>query len=265
MTWKLVTRSFRLLRNDPKLALFPVLSAVGAIALAVPLLAAALGFSWAEGLNNAHWGSYSWIYVTAWYLGTSFVTIFCNCALAACVQMRLAGEEPTIAGGLERAASRVHVIFLWALISTTVGRILSMIQERSGLVGKIVIAFVGVGWSLATYLIVPVLVMEPVGVMDAVRRSSSLLRQTWGEQVLSGFAFGWIALLCALPGVGLGALAMNGYPIFLVPMVLWFAGMWAAFSAAGEIFTVVLYRYATTGQAAPGYDAAMLGGAFRRK
>ena len=79
-----------------------------------------------------------------------------------------------------------------------------------------------------------------------MRRSASLLRQTWGEQLVSGLAFGWLGLLFAIPGVVLGALGANGYPIFIVPAILWFATMMAAFTAASEIFTVALYRYATT-------------------
>ena len=43
------------------------------------------------------------------------------------------------------------------------------------------------------------------------------------------------------------------------------ATMIAAFTAAGEIFTVALYRYATTGQPPSGYDAATMGSALRRR
>ena len=194
--------------------------------------------------------------------GASFVTIFFNCALAACVQMRFAGETPTIAGGLSRAAARIHVILLWALVTSTVGRILEMLERDAGLIARIAISLVGLSWNMATFLMVPVLVMEHGGVMDSVRRSASLLRQTWGEQLISGFAFGWAALLLAIPGVVLGALGANGYPIFIVPCILWFAVMLAAFTAAREIFTVVLYRYATTGESPAGYDANALRGAL---
>ena len=100
--------------------------------------------------------------------------------------------------------------------------------------------------------------------MDSVRRSAALLRRTWGEQLISGLAFGWLGLLFAIPGIVLGVLGANGYPIFIVPAIAWFATMMAAFTAAREIFTVALYRYATTGQAPSGYDAATLGAALRR-
>jgi Family of unknown function (DUF6159) len=261
MTWNLVSQSFRLLRHDKKLLVFPILSAMGAAALALPFLLALFGMRPAGGL---HWGSNTWLLVFLWYCGASFITIFFNCALAACVQLRFAGQDPTLGDGLRRAASRVQSILLWSLVSATVGHIIRLVEARTGWTGRLIIGFFGLGWGMATYLVVPVLVMEEAGVMDSVRRSASLLRQTWGEQIISGLAFGWLGLLFAVPGIVLGVLGANGYPIFIVPAVLWFATMLAAFTAASEIFTVALYRYATTGQPPSGYDAATLGAALRR-
>jgi hypothetical protein len=262
MTWNLVLQSFRLLRSDKKLMAFPVLSAIGAAALALPFLLMLFGMRPAGGL---HWGPNTWLFVFLWYCGASFITIFFNCALAACVQLRFAGQEPTLGDGLRRAASRIHVILLWSLVSATIGQIARAVEARVGWTGRLIIGAFGLGWGMATYLVIPVLVMEETGVMDSVRRSSSLLRQTWGEQLISGIAFGWLGLLFAVPGVVLGVLGANGYPIFIVPAIAWFATMVAAFTAAREIFTVALYRYATTGEAPSGYDPAAMGSALRRR
>ena len=262
MTWNLVSQSFRLLCRDKKLLIFPVLSAIGAAALAVPFLLALFGMRPADGL---HWGPNTWLFVFLWYCGASFITIFFNCALAACVQLRFAGQDATLGDGLRRAASRVHTILLWSLISATVGHIARLVEARAGWTGRLIIGVFGLGWGLSTYLVVPVLVMEEAGVVDSIRRSASLLRQTWGEQIISGLAFGWLGLLFAVPGIVLGVLGANGYPLFIVPAILWFATMLAAFTAASEIFTVALYRYATTGQPPAGYDAATMGSALRRR
>jgi hypothetical protein len=262
MTWNLVSQSFRLLRNDKKLMVFPILSAAGAAALALPFLAALFGMRLANGL---HWGPNTWLLIFLWYCGASFITIFFNCALAACVQMRFAGQVPTVGDGLRRAGMRVHTILLWSLVSATVGQLIRALETRTGWAGRLVMGFTGLGWGMATYLVVPVLVMEDAGVMDSVRRSASLLRRTWGEQLVSGLAFGWLGLLWAIPGIVLGVLGANGYPLFIVPAILWFATMMAAFTAANEIFTVALYRYATTGEAPSGYDAGTMDGALRRR
>ena len=262
MTWNLVSQSFRLLRNDTKLMVFPILSAIGAAALALPFFLALFGMRLEHGV---HWGSNTWLWMFVWYCGASFITIFFNCALAACVQMRFAGQDTTLGDGLRRAGMRVRTILLWSLVSATVGQLIRGVETRTGWAGRLVMGFAGLGWGMATYLVVPVLVMEDAGVMDSVRRSASLLRQTWGEQLVSGLAFGWMGLLWAIPGVVLGALGANGYPIFIVPTILWFATMMAAFTTAREIFTVALYRYATTGEAPSGYDAGAMGAALRRR
>lgn len=262
MTWNLVWQSFHLLRNDKKLLVFPILSAIGAVALALPFLLALFGMRPAGGLR---WGPNTWLFVFLWYCGASFITIFFNCALAACVQLDFAGQDATLGDGLRRAASRVHTILLWSLVSATVGHIARLVEARAGWTGRLIIGFFGLGWGMSTYLVVPVLVMEEAGVMDSVRRSASLLRQTWGEQLISGLAFGWLGLLFAVPGIVLGVLGANGYPIFIVPAIVWFAAMMAAFTAAREIFTVALYRYATTGEAPSGYDAVAMGAALRRR
>jgi hypothetical protein len=271
MTWNLVSQSFRLLRNDRKLLVFPILSALGAAALALPFLLAIFGMHTDGGLywgsntwGSNTWGSNAWLFVFLWYCGASFIAIFFNCALAACVQLRFAGEDPTLGDGLRRAASRVHVILLWSLVSATVGQLIRMVDARSGWAGRLMMGFAGLSWGMATYLVVPVLVMEEAGVVDSVRRSASLLRQTWGEQLISGLVFFWWGLLFSVPGIVLGVLGANGYPIFMVAAIAWFATMIAAFTAAREIFTVALYRYATTGQAPSGYDAGNLGAALRR-
>jgi hypothetical protein len=250
-----------LLGNDKKLLLFPILSAIGAAALALPFLLALFGIRPAGGL---HWGPNTWLFVFLWYCGASFITVFFNCALAACVQLRFAGQDATLGDGLRRAASRVHTILLWSIVSATVGLIARWVESRVGWVGRLIAGVLGLGWSMATYLIVPVLVMEEAGVIDSIKRSGALLRQSWGEQLISGLAFGWLGLLFTVPGIVLGVLGANGYPIFIVPAIAWFATMMAVFTAAREIFTVALYRYATTGEAPSGYDAATLGGALRR-
>src|ERR1035437_2472504 len=120
MTWNLVSQSFRLLRSDKKLLVFPILSVIAAAALALPFLLALFGMRPAGGLR---WGSNTWLFVFLWYCGASFITIFFNCALAACVQLDFAGQSATLGDGLRRAASRVHTILLWSLVAGTVGHI----------------------------------------------------------------------------------------------------------------------------------------------
>jgi hypothetical protein len=257
MTWTLIVQSFSVLRKDKKLILFPALSALGVIAFAVPFIWALTGAAPWHPSGLAWSGPSTWLFLFLWYCISSFTIIFFNCAMASCAQVRFSGGEPSIADGIRKAGSRAGSIFFWAVITSTVGMIIRMIEERASWIGRIVAAIFGAGWSLATYLIVPVLVLEDLDVMDSIRRSGSLLKKTWGEQLVVGLHFFWMMLLLAIPGILLGVLA---WPLGL----LYFVVLATVMSAARQIFVVALYRFAVSGEPPDGYSKEALGGYFRQ-
>ena len=258
MTWTLISQSFAVLRRDKKLLVFPILSALGAVAVTIPYFwALAGGAPWRA--TDLDWPRYAtWLWLFLWYCSCSFVMIFCNCALAVCAQVRFSGGEPTIGEGLRRAGERAGTILVWAVVTSTVGAIIRIIEGRARWIGRIAAALLGMGWALATYLIVPVLVAENRGVGDSIRRSSELLKKTWGEQLVVGLYFFWMMLVLAIPGIVVGALA---WPVG----ILYFLALAAAMTAARGIFVVALYRYAVTGEPPDGYSREALDGAFRRR
>src|SRR5437773_3238791 len=97
---------------------------------------------------------------------------------------RLDGGNPTVGDGLAIASSKLTSIAGYTLIAATVGMVLRAIQERVGFLGKIVVGILGAGWSIATYLVVPVLVTRDIGPVEAVKESAMLLRRTWGENLI---------------------------------------------------------------------------------
>jgi len=258
MTWNLILQSFAVLRRDKSLVVFPMLSALAAIVLTLPYFWVLTGDApWHP--SDLRWSgpsTYLWIFL--WYCSISFAMIFFNCALAACAQMLFSGAEPTIADGIRLAGRRAGSILLWAMITSTVGLIIRYIEDRVGWIGRLVAALFGAGWSLATYLIVPVLVLEDLEVVDSIRRSATLLKKTWGEQLVVGLHFMWMILLLAIPGVILGVLAL---PVG----ILYFVALAAVMTAARQIFVVALYRFAVSGEAPDGYSKEALGGYFQRR
>ena len=151
---------------------------------------------------------------------------------------------------------------MWAVVASTVGIILHAIEERSSWLGKIVSALIGIAWAMATYLIVPVLIFEDDGVFGSIQRSSALLRETWGEQIVSGFSFGLPSLLLAIPGILLGLVGFKLHPLGFLIAVPYFLLLSAVMSAVRGIFTVALYRYANGGDAPPGFSSGTFKEAF---
>ncbi|UUZ47783.1 DUF6159 family protein [Massilia sp. B-10] len=95
------------------------------------------------------------------------------------------------------------------MIAATVGVILRAIQERVGFLGRIIVGMLGVGWTIATFLVVPVLVARDKGPVDSIKDSAALLKQTWGENVI-GQAKHEHLLRLAVRGAGAGRLRPGG-------------------------------------------------------
>ena len=116
---------------------------------------------------------------------------FCNTALVGAALIRLRGGDPTVADGFRIAASRVGPILGYALIAATVGMVLRAISERSGFLGRLVVSLVGFAWNLATFLVVPVLVVEDVGPIEAVQRSASYLGRRGANRSPATSGWAW--------------------------------------------------------------------------
>jgi hypothetical protein len=262
-TWQLYKQSFAVLSADIEILLFPVMSAAAALLVGasffVPLYK--LGTFAAIGRHTARWDDYATLF--AWYYANFFTVIFFNSALVGCANIRLSGVDPTVRDGLGIALRRVHRILAWTLVATTVSIFLQSFQNRRSRAGGLLGSALGLGWTLITYLIVPVLILEDRGIFDSIGRSADLFRKNWGEEVAGSFGFGLLWLLMFLPGLGLGALCCKWDRGAAVIVVVVYALFLAAISSAVKgIFTVALYRYATRGNAPPGFSADLIDGAL---
>jgi hypothetical protein len=153
-----------------------------------------------------------------------------------------------------------------------IGR-LRTISQRAGLIGQIVAGIIGFVWNVATFLVVPVLVVEKLGPIAAIKRSGSLLLHTWGEQIVGNFGLGIVFGLLIFVVLIIGgllaylALQVSGYlALGVVIGMLVLVGILALVgSALSGIFTASLYRYATKGEGGQMFRTETLAGAFRQK
>ena len=275
-SWQLVKASAAVLKSDRELLLFPVISAVLSVVVIVTFaVPAVLSGVFRPGPD----GEFSMLaegYLIAFlfYVVQYFVIFFCNTALVGAAMIRLRGGDPTVGDGFQIAVSRIRDILGYAIIAATVGMVLRAISERSGLLGRLVVSGVGLAWNLATYLVVPVLVVEDVGPIEAVRQSASYLKRTWGEQIAGNLGMGLVFALISLGPIAVGALvfaaavglqspalavaALAGVAVALVAIGL-------VSSALGGIYAAAVYRYAAEGETGTFFTPAMVKSAFRRK
>jgi len=277
-SWELVKQSFTILRSDKQLMLFPVLSAVscfvvtaviatGGAFLLLPARAAAIA---AGERFNPNQSPMFLLGMFTLYVVNYFVIVFFNVALVGVAHSRLMGGTWTFKDGLELAWERKGTILEWALVAATVGVLLRTLEERLGLMGRLIMRFIGIAWTLACYFVVPVLAFEDLTPIDALKRSSKLFRDTWGEKVIGGFSLSMVSLVLMLPGIGLPIAAaflagINGMMVGLILMVLYFLVLSVFMSAVGGIFNAALYRYACFKQVPPAFSEELIVSAWAPK
>jgi hypothetical protein len=269
-SWALAKASYGVLRADRELVVFPLISFV---ALVVVLILYALPLALVGiNLDRGELTPVGYALTAVFYVAAYTVTFFFQTALVGAAMIRLNGGDPTVSDGIKAASSRLPSIIGYAIIAATVGMILRWISERAGIVGSIVAGVLGFAWSVATFLVVPVVVVEGVGPIEAVKRSGAMLRKTWGEQLVGGFGIGLVFSVIMVVVVVIGVTIIVG--LASVSSALMFVGIAALVLAVGVlalvasalsgIYTAAVYRYATTGEAGQfGTDA--LAGAFRQK
>lgn len=280
-SWELGKQSLRVLQEDKRLVVFPVISSIACFlvlaSFAIPIL---LTIDWTAISNSkgqsaqVHVQPAYYIVAFAFYFVNYFVIAFFNCALIGCVMRRFDGQEASVGDGLRIASSRLPQILGWALVSATIGMILRAISERAGIIGKIVIGLIGFVWTIATYFVVPVLVVDGVGPIEAVKRSVSTIRKTWGESLVTNIGLGamstvgfFIASLPLFAGLALTIATESAWPIAVgggVSIILWLA-LALITSTLKMILVAALYRFAATGQVPSGFDSELLSKAFRKK
>ncbi|RDZ26068.1 DUF6159 family protein [Lysobacter silvisoli] len=269
-SWQLVKASAGVLRSDKELMLFPILSGAATLVVLatflIPMFALRV-FENGVGVGGVVFGF-------LFYFCQYSVIIFFNCALVGAAMIRLDGGDPTLRDGINAAKSRLPAILGYAAIAATVGLILQSLKDRdNNFLVRMIGAGLGAAWTLATFLVVPVLVSQDVGPIEALKRSIALLKKTWGENAIGnvgiGAVFGLIMLLVVLAGVGLTYLAAQASvglavavaAVFVTLMLL--LGVYQA--ALSGIYSAALYRYAHDGQAPEAFRALQLESAFRTK
>ena len=270
-TWELVKQSFVILRSDKQLMLFPVLSAASCLLVTAViatggslLIMPAMASAAANGQPfHPHQSPLFLLGMFTMYVANYFVIVFFNVALVGVANSRLMGGNWTFRDGMELAWARKGTILQWALVAATVGMILRTLEERLGLIGRLVMRMIGVAWALACYFVVPVLAFEDLTPIAAIKRSSKLFRDTWGEKVIGGLSFSLVSLVLMLPGFGLWfvTIVLGGIKGLLAGfalLALYVVMLSVMMSAVQGIFNAALYRYACFQQVPPAFDAGLI-------
>ena len=275
-SWALARSSWHVLRTDKQLLVFPFISGIGCLlvllSFAVPFLA---NPTLLDSLNNKNGGDPSpWLYVLAfaYYFCNYFVIVFCNAALISCAMIRFNGGEPTVGDGFSAAMSRLPQIAAWALVSATIGLALKVVENAHEKAGKFITMLLGTAWTVITFFVVPVLVVEKVGPFQAISRSLSILKKTWGEALVGQWGIGLFMFLLLLPCIalfiagGLLATTVQARDLAVLAVAAVYFLVWLAISSAMHgIYLGALYQFAAYNRVPDGFEPETMAGASRRR
>jgi hypothetical protein len=258
------------LREDKELLVLPMISGAACLVLAgmflLPVLFTAETTATPTG-SDTRISTVGYVLLFLMYVVLAYVTVFFKVALLCGADERMRGEDPTLGSSLSAAADLAGRILPWAIVSATVSMLLRTVEERAGFLGRIAIAIVGVAWAAVTFLVLPVLVFEGVGVVEAIKRSGALLKSTWGENLIVNGGIGLVAMAATLPAVAVAALGIVSGSTGLLVLTLALAIGWVVVvacwsSAMTAVFQLALYRYATDTEVPAQFATVDMGAAF---
>jgi len=263
---ELAKTSWSVLKADKELLVLPIISAVASL-LTIATFIIPLYTSGAISTETSNVGVATYVILFVLYVVLAFITVFFNAALVFAANERLEGGDPTIKSALAGARGSIGLIFQWAVVSATVSIILRSLEQRAGTLGRLVIGFIGMAWTVVTYLVLPLLVLEGYSVKDALTESASLFKRTWGENLSAQIGFGILGFIASIPGfalIALGIFTGSGITIavFVTLGIVWLALVAVVMSALAVVFQTALYRYARDGSAPGAFDTNVMNTAF---
>lgn len=246
------------LREQPGLLAVPV--ATTALVAVLFVVTAAVG--------DAVGGVLAVLFWVAGLVAMATAAVAGQAVIAHRVMAHLDGEPLTNGEALRRIRPKLPTLVAWGSLSLLVGVLIRSMERGRGIVGllgRIAAVFVTVAWSAMTFFVLPVICFEGLDVQAAMRRSKAIVREHWGEGVVGVGALNLLVFLCVLSTFVVAVLltaagaAILGLAFVLVALV----ALNFLSAVASPVFTVVLYRYATTGVLVGGFVPEDVAAAFR--
>jgi hypothetical protein len=263
--------SFGVLKSEKKLAAIPAVSAItcGVIAVAVGggvVLTADFIANPAPGQDDFSLTPVSWAIGIVGLFIIGLVSQIFAATLIAAANERLNGGSFTMGQAFSKATTRTPSILGWSAINSTVGLVLQAIRDKAGFLGDLAAGLIGAAWNVVTWLVLPIIIIEGTGPIAAIKKSATLLKSTWGENLFAQAGIGLIGFLLMLPGILIfGALSFV-LPVVGIPLLfIWVVVIGCLMSALGAIYRTALYRFAVGLPNGDAFSQDELSGAFKPK
>ena len=281
-SWMITKLTFGVINKDRELLWFALLSfifsALFAVVMIFPSVIPAL---MEKGFSQESLEVYQYVIIFLTYFGLAFIATYFNVCVVYTTKIRFEGGNATFGESIKFAFTKFPLIFQWSLLSATVGLLLRILQQLASNLGKIgqlvaniLIGLLGMAWSIVTIFVVPVLVYEGLGPIDALKKSTQVIKKTWGESLIKALGLGLVQFLvfvmvilasAALTFVLSSAFDTVGLLIGISVGALLLLLTGLVFTVASTIFNTALYVYANNNLIASGFNEEIVKGAFKQK
>jgi hypothetical protein len=282
-SWELAKLSFSVIKADREMLLFPLLAGLFSMLFTLAILFPSgiiAMLTGADGETGLVLGAVHYLLLFVTYLGLAFIATFFNVCVVFTTRTRFEGGDATFMDSVRFATSKAHLIFQWSMVAATVGLFLAAldrIAERIGGVGEVILDIIrgllGMAWSIVTIFVIPAMVYDELSPMDAIRRSTDVLKHTWGESLVRHYGLGLVQFLFALLGVAfcvplftiVGAGGGAGMAVAVAFAVVYFLTLGLVFQVANSVFNTALYVYGARDEEPSGFNHEVLEHAFRQR
>ena len=266
-TWRLSKISWGILRKDRELLVIPVLMLLVCAGVITISIVVQNTLSTTSGPDAEDPAIQVLSVTTSLVIGV--ICVFLQGALVAGAYERMMGGDPTVGSALSAAMRRADRLIFWGLITTTVGILLRALKaaSRRNQIFALLADVIDTAWDVVTFLTVPAIVIDGLGPIAGFKRSSSLLRKTWGENLAAQVGFGWIAFFLSIPGLAITVLALNVGLSWTAPLAIvgfgigitWIIIVLVFFIALNSVYQAALYVYATANESTFEREGATFG------
>ncbi|WP_457558917.1 DUF6159 family protein [Candidatus Harpocratesius sp.] len=282
-SWEFTKLSFRVIKKDKELLLYPLLSSFFSLLYSVALLVPSIIIPILKATNpdySALIGTTQYIFVFITYLGLAFISTFFNVCVVYTAKVRFEGKNAKFGESLGFAIKRIPTIFMWSLLSATVGLFfyfLDNLAQSLGKAGQIIVSILrgilGMLWSILTIFVVPAMVYYNLSPFKAIKKSTQTLKKTWGESILRYYGLGALRFLFVFLGIIIaGVLLFLFYQLGITIILIIVGALFVyimivslVFQVAEKVFNTALFVYADKGKAPTGYKSSALREAIKIK
>ena len=252
----LFKEAWRFLNADKELLLVPILSLLFSLVLfgLWTTVVTLLNGSVTDFLqNDTEMQTSKYIYLFGIYVIAAFSLALAQAITVHIVYVRAHGGNASLGDGISRAFANIGPLFIWSVITSTVGMILRTISERSALIGKLVTSLLGAAWAILTFFVIPIMILDKKSAFTAIPTSAQIFKKTWGETLVANVTLGLVFMIAHLVVLAsfIGLLIYAGSTqnsillvVSIVGVVVWLVVATLVHSALEGILKTLLYIYA---------------------